>query len=67
MTVCAECRRKIAGDICAVIRLHAFLEHWGIINFNVSTFLRPPKLHLSSSDAVPQSLAEIVHKGYLKL
>lgn len=50
-----------------MIRLHAFLEHWGIINFNVSTFLRPPKLHLSCSDAVPQSLAEIVQKGYLKL
>lgn len=39
-----ECRRKLAGDICSVIRLHAFLEHWGLINFNVSTYLRPPKI-----------------------
>ena len=27
------CRRQITGDACAVIRLHAFLEHWGLINF----------------------------------
>jgi len=44
-----ECRRKLAGDICSVIRLHAFLEHWGLINFNVSTYLRPPKIHLGSA------------------
>lgn len=29
------CRRNLAGDACAIMRIHAFLEHWGIINFNV--------------------------------
>ena len=29
----SACRRPIRGDICAVLRVHAFLEHWGIINF----------------------------------
>lgn len=62
-----ECRRKIAGDICSVIRLHAFLEHWGLINFNVSTYLRPPKIHLGSGNKPSNDLVDIVNKGYLKL
>ncbi|KAL1519578.1 hypothetical protein AB1Y20_023116 [Prymnesium parvum] len=28
-----ECRRHIALDVGAVMRLHQFLEHWGIINY----------------------------------
>lgn len=27
-----HCRRVLTGDACSIIRLHAFLEHWGIIN-----------------------------------
>ncbi|CAG8529906.1 17930_t:CDS:2, partial [Racocetra fulgida] len=34
LTVTA-CRRNLAGDVCAVIRLHAFLEQWGLINYQV--------------------------------
>lgn len=29
----SACRRAIRGDICGIMRVHAFLEHWGIINF----------------------------------
>ena len=29
------CRRSLAGDVCSVIRIHQFLEHWGLINFTV--------------------------------
>ena len=29
------CRRNLAGDVCAVMRVHAFLEHWGLINYQV--------------------------------
>lgn len=29
----SACRRALRGDICGVLRAHAFLEHWGIINF----------------------------------
>jgi SWI/SNF related-matrix-associated actin-dependent regulator of chromatin subfamily C len=29
------CRRSLAGDVCAIIRVHAFLEQWGLINFQV--------------------------------
>jgi hypothetical protein len=27
-----QCRRLITGDACSIIRLHAFLEHWGLVN-----------------------------------
>jgi hypothetical protein len=37
------CRKHILSDACSVIRMHAFLEHWGIINFNVDPFLKPPQ------------------------
>eukprot|EP00960_Hanusia_phi_P039667 753975-Hanusia_phi.AAC.3 len=36
-----ECRRHLAIDVCAVMRLHAFLEHWGLINYNISVNDRP--------------------------
>jgi hypothetical protein len=29
------------GDVCAIMRLHAFLENWGLINFNVDPINRP--------------------------
>ena len=29
------CRRNLAGDVCAVVRVHAFLEQWGLINYQV--------------------------------
>ena len=34
LTVTA-CRRNLAGDVCAIMRVHAFLEQWGLINFQV--------------------------------
>lgn len=34
-------RRHLAGDVCAVLRVHAFLEHWGLINFGVQPETRP--------------------------
>jgi len=32
------CRRNLAGDVCAVMRVHAFLEQWGLINYQVLPF-----------------------------
>ncbi len=29
------CRRNLAGDVCAIMRVHAFLEQWGLINYQV--------------------------------
>lgn len=36
LTVTA-CRRNLAGDVCAIMRVHAFLEQWGLINYQVNT------------------------------
>lgn len=30
------CRRNLSGDVCAILRVHQFLEHWGLINYHVS-------------------------------
>ena len=43
LTVTA-CRRNLAGDVCAIMRVHAFLESWGLINYQVI-----PETRLASS------------------
>lgn len=30
-------RRNLAGDVCAIMRVHAFLEQWGLINYQVQS------------------------------
>lgn len=35
------CRRNLAGDVCAIMRVHALLEQWGLINYQVDTDSRP--------------------------
>uniref|UniRef100_A0A6B2E628 Putative chromatin remodeling factor subunit n=1 Tax=Phlebotomus kandelakii TaxID=1109342 RepID=A0A6B2E628_9DIPT len=35
------CRRNLAGDVCAIMRVHAFLEQWGLINYQIDTDCRP--------------------------
>ncbi|KAL1435622.1 hypothetical protein MTO96_001494 [Rhipicephalus appendiculatus] len=40
LTVTA-CRRNLAGDVCAIMRVHAFLEQWGLVNYQVDAESRP--------------------------
>jgi len=40
LTVTAA-RRNLAGDVCAIVRVHAFLEQWGLINYQVDLEGRP--------------------------
>lgn len=40
LTVTAS-RRNLAGDVCAIMRVHAFLEQWGLINYQVDADSRP--------------------------
>lgn len=35
------CRRHLSGDVCSIIRIHSFLEHWGLINFKVDPIMKP--------------------------
>ncbi|KAH9524363.1 SWI SNF, matrix associated, actin dependent regulator of chromatin, sub c, member 2 [Bulinus truncatus] len=34
-------RRNLAGDVCCIIRVHAFLEQWGLINYQVDSDSHP--------------------------
>ncbi|EGR31774.1 swirm domain protein [Ichthyophthirius multifiliis] len=43
------CRKNLIGDVCSIIRIHGFLEYWGIINFNCDT------------QTLPKHLAEQIH------
>jgi len=38
------CRRNLAGDVCAIMRSHAFLEQWGLVNYQVDADSRPAQL-----------------------
>eukprot|EP00039_Didymoeca_costata_P001077 m.49479 g.49479 ORF g.49479 m.49479 type:complete len:854 (+) comp10616_c0_seq3:92-2653(+) len=35
------CRRNLVGDACTIFRVHAFLEQWGLINYQVDFESRP--------------------------
>ena len=54
LTVTA-CRRNLAGDVCAIMRVHAFLEQWGLINYQV-------RLIRLSGATVP----DFVHRSILR-
>eukprot|EP00903_Cladosiphon_okamuranus_P012654 g11837.t1 len=47
-----ECRRKLAGDACSILRIHDFLDRFGLINTRAagkrpaSLPLAPPSMHL---------------------
>ncbi|KAI8073108.1 hypothetical protein BC940DRAFT_290552 [Gongronella butleri] len=43
LTVTA-CRRNLLGDVAAITRIHAFLEKWGLINYQMDPRLRPSNL-----------------------
>ncbi|KAK6405959.1 SWI/SNF and RSC complex subunit Ssr2 [Elasticomyces elasticus] len=43
LTVTA-CRRNLAGDVCAIMRVHAFMEQWGLINYQIDPETRPSNI-----------------------
>ncbi|KAL3286498.1 hypothetical protein HHI36_001003 [Cryptolaemus montrouzieri] len=38
------CRRTLAGDVCAIMRIHAFLEQWGLINYQLESNSKPSEM-----------------------
>ncbi|CAF4355853.1 unnamed protein product, partial [Rotaria socialis] len=66
LTVTA-CRRNLAGDVCAIMRIHAFLEQWGLINYQVDADLRPTPMgppctsHFTVLGDTPCGLAPVGH------
>ncbi|ORX57126.1 SWIRM-domain-containing protein [Piromyces finnis] len=39
-----SCRRFLAGDINSIMRIHSFLEQWGLINYQINPETRPHKI-----------------------
>lgn len=63
------CRRALVGDACAIIRVHAFLEKWGLINFEVDPMTRPQSLYQvvlprTVGEETPAPTLEISWCGY---
>jgi SWIRM-associated domain at the N-terminal/SWIRM domain/Myb-like DNA-binding domain/Zinc finger, ZZ type len=46
-------RRNLRGDAPAIQRIQAFLEHWGLINYNVLPETRPPQIHVPPPPPLP--------------
>nr|CAD7449265.1 unnamed protein product [Timema bartmani] len=59
------CRRNLAGDVCAIMRVHAFLEQWGLVNYQVDADSRPtpmgppPTSHFHVLSDTPSGLQPI--------
>jgi len=59
------CRRNLAGDVCAIMRCHAFLEQWGLVNYQVDMDSRPtamgppPTSHFHILADTPAGLAPV--------
>lgn len=59
------CRRNLPGDVCAIMRVHAFLEQWGLINYQVDYEARAAPLgppctsHFTVLADTPSGLAPI--------
>jgi hypothetical protein len=51
------CRRNLAGDVCAILRVHGFLEQWGLINYQVYLFVSTSYNRLT----LKQDLARLDH------
>lgn len=66
LTVTA-CRRNLAGDVCAIMRIHAFLEQWGLINYQADADVRPTPMgppctsHFTVLGDTPCGLASVGH------
>lgn len=62
------CRRNLAGDVCAIMRVHAFLEQWGLINYQIDPETRPAALgppftgHFRVTVDTPRGLT-LMHPG----
>ncbi|XP_061738757.1 SWI/SNF complex subunit SMARCC1b isoform X2 [Nerophis ophidion] len=63
-----SCRRSLTGDVCSITRVHAFLEQWGLINYQVDAESRPlpmgppPTPHFNVLADTPTGLAPLQHR-----
>ncbi|XP_030645425.1 SWI/SNF complex subunit SMARCC1b [Chanos chanos] len=65
-----SCRRNLTGDVCSLIRVHAFLEQWGLINYQVDAENRPlpmgppPTPHFNVLTHTPSGLVPLQHRPH---
>lgn len=59
------CRRHLSGDACAIVRVHAFLEKWGLINFNVQPELKPVRPSLLKENTYSKVLINATNMHHL--
>lgn len=59
------CRRHLSGDACAIVRVHAFLEKWGLINFNVQPELKPLRPSLLKESTYSKVLINATNAHHL--
>lgn len=52
-----ECRKRIPGDVCVILKVHSFLDSFGVINFNVKSDCRPTLSHTTPSFTSGNDLA----------
>ncbi|XP_076865603.1 SWI/SNF complex subunit SMARCC1b isoform X2 [Brachyhypopomus gauderio] len=63
-----SCRRSLTGDVCVLMRVHAFLEQWGLINYQVEAESRPlpmgppPTPHFNVLTHTPSALVPLQHR-----
>lgn len=57
-----ECRRKIAGDVAYIIRIHEFLDAFGVINYNpeIKTAVRNPRSSIFYSTCPSRTTSAVV-------
>ena len=55
----------MSGDACAIVRVHAFLERWGLINFNVQPELKPLRPSLLKESTYSKVLINATNMHHL--
>lgn len=60
------CRRHLSGDVNGIIRVHAFLEKWGLINYSgVMPAYKPHKMSMLKESCYDKVLINAANKNYL--
>ena len=60
-----SCRRHLSGDVNGILRVHAFLEKWGLINFTSQPRLKPHKMSLLKESSYDKVLINAANKNAL--
>jgi hypothetical protein len=57
------CRRHLSGDVNGIIRVHAFLEKWGLINYSgIDPSTKPHKMSLLKESAYDRVFVNAANK-----